>query len=84
MQDDGDCSKSDDRFMIRINKRLNECEAIDTLMHEWGHARAWNHLHDSMNDEEFMEKSHDAAWGVAYSEVYRVFENHYLKAYTCK
>jgi len=84
MVDDGDCTRLDDRFLIRINKRLNECEAIDTLMHEWAHARAWSHLHDAMDTEEFIKKSHDAAWGVAYSEVYQCFERHYIEGSQCK
>ena len=63
---------------IRIDKSLSESTAIDTLLHEWAHARAWNHLHDSLDDEEFEERSHDASWGVAYSEVYKIYEQYYI------
>lgn len=73
--DDGDCSKHKNKFYIRINRKIvDEHRAIDALLHEWAHARAWNHLHDSMDANEFSEKVHDAAWGVAYSEVYCIFE----------
>jgi hypothetical protein len=76
---DGDCSLDKKRFHIRINKDIPESSAIDTLLHEWAHARAWNHLHDSYDFDEFIECIHDASWGVAYSEVYRVYEKFYLK-----
>ena len=75
---DGDCSLHKKKFYIRINNDMNESGAIDTLLHEWAHGRAWNHLHDALGHDEFEECSHDASWGVAYSEVYRVYEKHYL------
>lgn len=79
---DGYCllCTTDKKFIIRINKDIPESSAIDTLLHEWAHARAWNHLHDSLNDKEFEERCHDASWGVAYSEVYKVYEQYYLPA----
>ena len=75
---DGDCSLGDSRFFVRINKELSEASAIETLIHEWAHARAWSHLHDSLTCTEFEERSHDASWGVAYSEVYRIYEQCFL------
>ncbi len=75
---DGDCSLGQKKFFIRINRELSESSAIDTLLHEFAHARAWNHLHDALDCSEFAERSHDASWGVAYSEVYRVYEQCYL------
>lgn len=75
---DGDCSLGKKRFFIRINREISESSAIDTLLHEWAHAIAWNHLHDSLDWQEFEKRSHDASWGVAYSEVYRVYEQCYL------
>lgn len=72
---DGDCHKYKKKFFIRVNRNLDENAAIDTLLHEWAHARAWNHLLDSAETAESFESfSHDASWGVAYSEVYRVYE----------
>lgn len=71
---DGYCQKKDDTFYIRVNRMLAEPAAIDALLHEWAHARAWNHIHDSLSPEEFKKVVHDAAWGVAYAECYRVFE----------
>ena len=78
LKDDGFCQKKSDKFIIGIDKTLTEREAIDTLLHEWSHARAWNHLHDAMDEGEFEKKIHDAAWGVAYSEVYRIYEEKLL------
>jgi len=75
---DGDCSLSENLFSIRVNRELSEPSAIETLLHEWAHARAWSHLHDSLTCDEFEERSHDASWGVAYSEVYRVYEQCFL------
>jgi hypothetical protein len=72
---DGECIKYKKKFFIKVNKDLSEDSAIETLIHEWAHARAWNHLLDSMeSDERFDDFSHDATWGVAYSEVYRVYQ----------
>lgn len=75
---DGDCMLDEKKFYIRINREMDEGSAIDCLIHEWAHARAWNHLHDSLDDKEFELRSHDASWGVAYSEVYRTYEHHFL------
>jgi len=75
---DGDCWLKDCNFYIRVNRELPEPLAIETLLHEWAHARAWSHLHDSLTCDEFEERSHDASWGVAYSEVYRVYEQCFL------
>lgn len=79
---DGDCHLNKKKFFIRISKDISESSAIDTLLHEWAHARAWNHLLDSSNWEEFEERSHDASWGVAYSEVYRIYEQYFLTTNT--
>jgi len=59
----GSCSFKPDppRFIIRIAKGITEDQAIDTLMHEWSHARAW--LEQTLD--------HSAYWGVAFSECYQ-------------
>jgi hypothetical protein len=72
----GDCFLDKKKFYIRINRDITEDCAIDTLIHEWSHARAWTHLHDSLNWVEFEKRAHDASWGVAYSEVYRIYEQY--------
>jgi Zn-dependent peptidase ImmA (M78 family) len=59
----GDCSYTKRRFAIRINKRLPQVAAIDTLLHEIGHCLAW---HDD---------KHGRDWGAAYSKAYRYYLN---------
>jgi hypothetical protein len=72
---DGLCWKHGKQFYIQINRKLDESRAMDVLIHEWAHARAWNHRLDAADtDEAFNKLSHDAAWGVAYSEVYVIYE----------
>jgi hypothetical protein len=71
---DGYCEKKGRKFYIAIDKDLDENRAIDTLIHEWAHGRAWNHLLDVADKEEFERRVHDASWGVAYAEVYRIYE----------
>lgn len=71
---DGDCCLQRKKFYIRIDKGLKESEAILVLIHEYAHARSWNHLHDAMDDQEFFDTSHNAVWGVAYSECYSIWE----------
>ena len=71
---DGYCEKKGKKFLIAINQDLDENRAIDTLIHEWAHGRAWNHLMDVATKEEFERHVHDASWGVAYAEVYRIYE----------
>jgi hypothetical protein len=73
-KNDGLCTKKGNKFLITIDKALNESSAIDTLVHEWAHALNWNHLHDSLTQEEFEKVAHDASWGVAYAKVYRIAE----------
>lgn len=72
---DGRCWKSAKKFYIEIDKTLDEMRSIDVLLHEWAHACAWNHrLDNARSDEDFNRLAHDAAWGVAYAEVYAVYE----------
>jgi hypothetical protein len=72
---EGRCWKHGKRFHIQIDKSLDESRAMDVLLHEWAHARAWNHRLDAaVTDEDFNKLAHDAAWGVAYAEIYVVYE----------
>lgn len=72
---DGRCWKHGKQFHIQIAVHLDESRAMDVLLHEWAHARAWNHrLDTAADDEAFNKLAHDAAWGVAYAEVYVIYE----------
>ena len=63
---DGDCLFLNDKkyFRVRINKKLKEYEAIETLLHEWAHVLAW----DCCNKD-----YHCDAWGKYYSRIYRKY-----------
>ena len=72
---EGRCWKHGLKFHIQVDKTLDESRAMDVLLHEWAHARAWNHrLDEATTDEEFNKLAHDAVWGVAYAEIYVVYE----------
>lgn len=67
---DGDCELRDNKFRIRVQRSLPEHEAIETLLHEWGHVLAWDKGKDPHGDE----------WGKAYSKVYRLFLKEIIEA----
>lgn len=61
----GTCSILDDRsFRIDISNDLDECGAIQVLIHEWAHAIVWHK----------KVRNHGPHWARAYSEVYEVYE----------
>jgi len=75
---EGRCWKTGKKFYIQIDKNLDEHKAMDVLIHEWAHARAWNHRLDTATDDEAFNKlAHDAAWGVAYAEIYSAYEQQF-------
>jgi hypothetical protein len=76
---DGYCMKAGEKFLICINKDLDDRMSVETLLHEWAHALRWDYRMDKMNEEEFNRRVHDAAWGTYYAEVYSVFESDIIK-----
>lgn len=79
---EGRCWKEGKKFHIQIDKALDESRAMDVLIHEWAHARAWNHRLDAApTDEAFNKLAHDAAWGVAYAEIYAAYEQRFTISY---
>jgi len=79
---EGRCWKEGKKFYIQIDKALDEGRAMDVLIHEWAHARAWNHrLDNAPDDEAFNKLAHDAAWGVAYAEIYSAYEQRFTTAH---
>jgi len=56
----------EDKFLIRIDKRLSTQWAIRILVHEWAHAMVW-----FSPAAEGKEGDHHAEWGVAYARCYR-------------
>lgn len=78
---DGRCWKQGKKFHIQIDRSLDESRAMDVLVHEWAHARAWNHrLDEAADDVAFNKLAHDAAWGVAFAEIYSLYEQKYTHA----
>jgi len=75
----GECAKRTEKFVIRLNDQMTEAQAVETLLHEWAHALAWNFSLDRLartpgvSPEEFSRASHDEAWGCAYSRVWRAY-----------
>jgi hypothetical protein len=65
---DGICEKVNDRFIIKISKKLSENYSIDVLIHEFAHALAWEKDADI----------HGPNWGRAYSKVYRKFLENFV------
>ena len=79
---DGRCWKQGKKFHIQIDKGLDESRAMDVLLHEWAHARAWNHrLDNAATDDAFNKLAHDAAWGCAYAEIYAAYEQRFTTAH---
>ena len=75
----GECVRRRKRFVVRLNDRMAEPQAIDVLLHEWAHALAWNFAVDRLinapdtDPVEFERACHDEAWGCAYSRVWRAY-----------
>lgn len=67
---DGDCQLKNNSFLIRIDRDLEEHEAIEVVIHEYAHAIAWDRCHNDLHCDE---------WGKAYSRVYRCFLKEFFK-----
>ena len=66
---DGQCEFRNDRFIIKINKKLPENYSVDVLLHEFAHAVAWDKDADV----------HGPNWGKAYSKVYRLYLENFIE-----
>lgn len=83
---DGFCVRRATRFVIQIDRKLSCAAAIQTLLHEWAHARAWNHRLDqvdreSANRDEFEAVCHGPEFGAAYAEAWRLLTTRILPAW---
>lgn len=61
---EGECAYENGRYFIRIDKNLNDNEAINCLLHELSHI------------ETMLEQAdpHGSAFGIAYSKIYKLYE----------
>jgi hypothetical protein len=87
---DAYCIRRESRFVIMLGQHLGPKTAVEALLHEWGHARAWNHRHDqaieareagSMSEGEFEAVAHDGAWGVEFAHCWRVYTGKVLPGF---
>lgn len=74
----GCCHRTRNRFVISVSHHLDCERAVETLLHEWAHARAWNHLLDAaitaeVAPTEFDQMAHGAEFGISFAEVWRLF-----------
>lgn len=59
----GDCHLVGGEYRIRLSSRQRVSAIIDTLAHEWAHARTWALP---------SKQEHPDAWGVEYARAYRL------------
>lgn len=75
----GQCLRRDQRFVVLLNNKMDEPQAVEVLCHEWAHALAWNFTVDRLikapdtDPVAFERACHDEAWGCAYSRVWRAY-----------
>ncbi len=75
----GQCIRRQHRYVVLLSYRMKEQQAIDTLLHEWAHALAWNYAieelgkRDDLDEDEFQRLAHDEVWGCSFSRVYRAY-----------
>lgn len=61
---EGECSYENGKYIIRINKNLNDSEAVNCLLHELSHIKTILEQKDP----------HGSAFGMAYSKIYKLYE----------
>lgn len=64
---EGDCTCNNGKYYIRIDKNLNDNEAINCLLHEL------SHIHTMLKQND----SHGTAFGIAYSKIYKLYESEF-------
>ena len=72
---DGDCQVKNSCIVIRINRELEEGEAILTLLHEFSHAICFQ------TDKNY-QGTHNAIWGKTYAKLYRNIVDNYMDSIT--
>ena len=86
---DGLTKRNSKRFVIHLARHLCQDAAVEVLIHEWAHCMAWNLLLDKAADDyaegrlsrqDFERVSHNASFGVAYSEAWAAYSAEILPA----
>jgi hypothetical protein len=80
---DGFCIRRPCRFVIHLDRKLTCTAAVQTLLHEWAHARAWSHRvdrldRDQVSQDEFEAVCHGPEFGAAYAEAWRLLTTRIL------
>lgn len=87
---DAYCTRRKSRFVIMLGQHLDPKSAVEAVIHEWAHARAWSHIHDRavadvregrIGSAEFEALVHDSTWGVEFATCWRVFIGVVLPGY---
>lgn len=52
------------RFIIRVDRKLDEETQVYVLLHEWAHALSWG-------SESHRIRNHGAEWGIAMSRIWQ-------------
>jgi len=86
---DGLTKRRQNRFVICLDRNLSEQAAVGVLIHEWAHCMSWSLKHDRAADEfnsglltwaDFERATHDASFGVAYSQAWAAYSAEMLPA----
>lgn len=59
----GDCERVGQEYRVRLACELDAHGLVETLAHEWAHARTWRGP---------SRRDHSDAWGVEYARAYRL------------
>jgi hypothetical protein len=87
---DAYCTRRHSRFVIMLGHHLGSQSAVEAVIHEWAHARAWSHMHDRaaadmqagrIDAAEFEVLVHDGTWGVEFAFCWRVFTGKVLPGF---
>jgi hypothetical protein len=87
---DAYCIRRDSRFVIMLGQHLDPKSAVEAVIHEWAHARAWSHMHDRaaadmqagrIDAAEFEVLVHDGTWGIEFAFCWRVFTGKVLPSF---
>lgn len=84
---DGMTKRRRNRFVIHLDRNLDEVTATGVLIHEWAHAMSGSLKHDRAADEfnsgkltwtEFERACHDAGFGASFAEAWATYTTRVL------
>ena len=66
----GETSWQASRLTVDLDGRLTWMDAIETLLHEWGHVASWQQV-----CIEWDRPHHDDEWALMYGRIYRAYHD---------